>query len=137
MNFDIFLFLKNMTDTQSEMTLFLLSVMLFVMLVDMTTGMIGAKVNPDIEFKSRIGINGLLKKIAVITTLVMLIPLSVILPDPMGPAFLNGVYLAFVLAEAWSVVENLDKMGLNVKPIQIFLEKMKQNEPKKEDKDEH
>lgn len=129
-SFDIFIFLRDMTDTQSEMTLFLLSVLLFVMLVDITTGMIGSKVNPDISFRSRIGINGLLKKIAVITTLIMLIPLSVILPDPMGPAFLNGVYFAIVLNEAWSVVENLDKMGLNIKPIQVFLEKMKQNEPK-------
>ncbi|EGO5827112.1 holin, partial [Enterococcus faecalis] len=95
------------------------------MVIDFFTGTFAAKVNPEIEFKSKIGINGILRKLTSIFLLVFFIPLSVIVPGGAGVALLYTLYIGYLLMEIKSVLENYQKMGGKTDLFQRFIDSFK------------
>lgn len=123
--------LRAWTDTQDELIVFILALILGAMVIDFVTGTIAAKINPDIQFKSKAGINGILRKIGSIALLAYCIPLSVVLPDGIGPATLQVLYLGYLGFELLSIVENAKKMGLNTEPLEQFAKNFLRKGPDK------
>ncbi|MRY69662.1 holin, partial [Parabacteroides distasonis] len=72
----IFDFLRNLIATEDGLVLFLLSLIVIMEIIDFFSGTFAAVINPGIEYKSKIGINGLLRKIQGIVLLTILIPMS-------------------------------------------------------------
>ncbi|MDS8919577.1 phage holin family protein, partial [Streptococcus pneumoniae] len=68
----------------------------------------------DIEYKSKIGINGLLRKISGVLLLMILIPASVLLPEKTGFVFLHSIYLGYIAFTFQSLIENYRKLKGNV-----------------------
>ncbi|HEL1760306.1 TPA: phage holin family protein, partial [Streptococcus suis] len=59
--------------------------------------------------KSKIGINGLIRKMMGIILLTVLIPMSVLLPEQTGVAFLYTIYVGYLILTFKSLVENYGK----------------------------
>ena len=76
----VFDFFRTCTSTQECRVLFVLALIAIAMVVDFITGTIAAFVNPNIDFKSKAGINGILRKIASMMVLIVFLPVSTLLP---------------------------------------------------------
>jgi len=69
----------------------------------------------------KIGINGLLRKILGVFLLMILIPMSVLLPEKTGFAFLYSIYLGYIAFTFQSLIENYRKLKGNVTLFQPIL----------------
>ncbi|MFC0360511.1 phage holin family protein [Enterococcus canintestini] len=123
----MFAYFRHFLETEDAKVLFILALICAAMTLDFLLGTIAAKINPSIEFKSKIGINGILRKIASIFLLVFFIPLSVIVPGGTGIALLYTLYLGYLLMELKSILENYQKMGGATDLFQRFLDSFKSN----------
>ena len=105
----MFEFLRKLTETDDGLILFLLGLIVVMEIIDFFSGTFAAIINPSIEYKSKIGINGLLRKIQGIVLLTVLIPMSVLLPEQTGVAFLYTIYVGYLILTFKSLVENYGK----------------------------
>ncbi|MBS7576783.1 MULTISPECIES: phage holin family protein, partial [unclassified Enterococcus] len=87
-----------------------------------------AIINPSIEFKSKIGINGILRKISSIVLLLFFIPLSILIPNNLGTALLYTLYIGYLLMEIKSIFENYQKLGTPTEVFQKFIDVIKNND---------
>lgn len=104
-------FFKSLTTTQDTKILFVLSLIAIAMIVDFITGTIAAYINPKIQFKSKAGINGILRKISSMLLLIVFLPISVLIPDNVGVGLVYTLYLGYLFMEIKSIVENVGKNG--------------------------
>lgn len=102
--------------------LFVLMLISVAMLLDLLTGLIAAKLTKQIS--SKIGINGILRKIASILLLVFFLPVSSLIPFQAGSVLLYAFYLSFLLMELHSIFENYEKMGIKTEIFQTFLQRL-------------
>jgi len=109
MQFNMFEFLRNMIATEDGLIIFLLGLIVAMEIIDFFSGTFAAVINPGIEYKSKIGINGLLRKIQGVVLLTILIPMSVLLPEQTGVAFLYTIYIGYLILTFKSLVENYGK----------------------------
>ncbi|MGQ7395558.1 phage holin family protein [Streptococcus suis] len=105
----MFDFLRELIATEDGLVLFLLGLIVVMEIVDFLSGTFAAMINPDIEYKSKIGINGLIRKMMGIILLTFLIPMSVLLPEQTGVAFLYTIYVGYLILTFKSLVENYGK----------------------------
>ncbi|HEL1108327.1 TPA: phage holin family protein, partial [Streptococcus equi subsp. zooepidemicus] len=80
----MFIFLRQLIQTQDGKILFTLGAIAVAMMIDFLTGTVAAKINPNIDFRSKEGINGILRKICSIALMIFFIPLSILLPNDTG-----------------------------------------------------
>lgn len=121
-------FLRHIIQTEDGKILYLLALIALAMIIDFITGSIGAWVNKDIKFRSKEGINGILRKIASMLTLLIFIPVSVLLPSGAGTALMYTMYLGYLMFELRSILENLDKCGVEVKIFKKAIDTLDKNE---------
>lgn len=121
----MFTYLRQLTQTDDSKILFILAVICGAMILDFASGTLAAWVNPDIEFKSKMGINGIIRKIASIVLLVFFIPISVVVPGVVGVATLYTLYLGYLAMEMRSIFENYKKFGFETGPLQAVLDLLK------------
>ena len=105
----MFDFLRSITQSEDGLILFLLGLIIVLEIVDFASGTFAAIINPDIDYKSKIGINGLLRKIQGVILLTVLVPMSVLLPEQTGVAFLYTIYIGYLILTFKSLVENYGK----------------------------
>ncbi|MGQ7513585.1 phage holin family protein [Streptococcus suis] len=105
----MFDFLRELIATEDGLVLFLLGLIVIMEIVDFLSGTFAAMINLDIEYKSKIGINGLIRKMMGIILLTVLIPMSVLLPEQTGVAFLYTIYVGYLILTFKSLVENYGK----------------------------
>ncbi|HEM3674282.1 TPA: phage holin family protein [Streptococcus suis] len=105
----MFDFLRELIVTEDGLVLFLLGLIVTMEIVDFLSGTFAAMINPDIDYRSKIGINGLIRKIMGIILLTVLIPMSVLLPEQTGVAFLYTIYVGYLILTFKSLVENYGK----------------------------
>ena len=63
MHIEFFNFFRSLIQTEDGLVLYALALIVSMEIIDFVTGTIAAIVNQEIEYKSKIGINGLLRKI--------------------------------------------------------------------------
>lgn len=105
----MFEFLRELIATEDGLILFLLGLIVAMEIIDFFSGTFAAIVSPGIEYQSKVGINGLLRKIQGIILLIVLIPISVLLPEQTGVAFLYTIYVGYLILTFKSLVENYGK----------------------------
>ena len=105
----MFDFLRTMIATDDGLILFLLGLIVAMEIIDFFSGTFAAIVSPSIEYKSKIGINGLLRKVQGVVLLTVLIPMSILLPEQTGVAFLYTIYIGYLILTFKSLVENYGK----------------------------
>ncbi|MGT2963843.1 phage holin family protein [Streptococcus acidominimus] len=121
----MFLFLQNLIESQDGKIFYILGLIACAMIIDFFTGAIAAKINPDIDFVSKIGINGILRKLCSMIVMIFFVPVAILLPSETGIALLYVMYLGYLLFELTSILENLKKMGLEVRLFKDFLDVFK------------
>ena len=120
----MFTYLRQLTETDDAKILFILALICGAMILDFASGTLAAWVNPDIEFKSKMGINGIIRKIASIVLLVFFIPVSALIPAEIGTATLYTLYLGYLGMEFRSVFENDKKFGCETGPLQTIVNQL-------------
>ena len=134
MQIEIFNFLRSVVQTEDGLVLYALTLIVSMEIIDFVTGTIAAIANPDIEYKSKIGINGLLRKISGVLLLMILIPMSVLLPERVGFTFLYSIYIGYIVFTFQSLVENYRKLKGNVilfQPILKAFQRLLENDDDK------
>lgn len=84
MKIELFNFFRSLIQTEDGLVLYALGLIVILEIVDFASGTFAAIANPEIEYKSKIGINGLIRKILGVLLLMVLIPMSVLLPEKQG-----------------------------------------------------
>ncbi|VEE82030.1 phage holin family protein [Enterococcus hirae] len=133
---DMFEYFRHFVETEDTKILFVLCLICVAMVLDFLTGVVAAKMNPDIEFKSKIGINGILRKMVSFFLLAFFIPVSVIVPGGAGTALLYTLYLGYLLMELKSILENYQKIGGTSDLFQRFINSFTSHEETKSNKRE-
>ena len=123
----MFDFLKHFLETEDGKILFILTMIVTAMIIDFLTGTIAAKVNSNITFNSKAGINGILRKIVSVIVMVFFIPLSVLVPGNMGIVLVYTLYIGYLIMELKSIVENLNKMGIDAEALKNIIELLSKN----------
>lgn len=123
--------LRDLINTQDKLIVFTLALIMGAMTIDFLTGTLAAKLNPDIQFLSKEGINGIIRKIASIALLAFCIPLSILLPEGIGLGALQILYFGYLFFELKSILENFDKLGINTAFFREFVEKISNSKNEK------
>ncbi|HFU4517538.1 TPA: phage holin family protein [Streptococcus suis] len=102
--------LHTLIESDEWLVFYILGIIAFMEIVDFATGTFAAIINPNIEYKSKVGINGIMRKIVGLFLLMILIPMSILLPDQAGVAFLYTIYIGYMIMIFKSLLENYGKM---------------------------
>lgn len=133
MQLEMFDFLRGLVATEDGLILFLLACILVLEAIDFLTGTFAAVVNPDIDYQSKVGINGMIRKMLGFVLLTTLIPLSVLLPEQAGIAFLYTFYLGYIMLTFKSLVENYGKAKGDTTILNNAIHALEKLLPKKEE----
>lgn len=106
-----------------------LAIILLMMIVDMVTGFAQAYINRKI--KSHKMSDGLVKKGCIILVLMSVVPLAFVMPDIVTIPILISVYGLETLNEFTSIFENLNKMGVDTKWLNIIYNRLDEKNNKK------
>lgn len=117
-------FEKFVVDADSK-AIYVLTLICVSMILDFLSGTLAAKISSEIEFKSKVGINGILRKIASIALLIFFIPLAPLIPGGAGVGLLYVLYIGYLLMEIKSIFENYKKMGNDISLFEDFINKIK------------
>ncbi|WP_248621661.1 phage holin family protein [Enterococcus cecorum] len=99
-----------MADDYGQILVWLI-IILLLMGVDVITGLIQAKINRDINSK-KIG-DGILKKVQILLVLIVIVPLTIVLPNVVSTTVIIGIYLLETYNELVSINENLKHAGID------------------------
>lgn len=130
----MFKFLEGLLVDADHKAAYVLTMICVAMIIDFATGTIAAKINPDIEFKSKIGINGILRKVASMVLLIFFIPLAPLVPGGAGVGLLYVLYIGYLGMEIKSIFENYKKMGNDTKLFEDFIDPLFKKDNDKEEK---
>ncbi|EOT42531.1 MULTISPECIES: phage holin family protein [Enterococcus] len=95
------------------------AVLAIAMIFDFFSGMVAATLTKTVS--SRIGINGIIRKLASMFLLLFFVPVAFILPASTGVAMLWVFYLGYLWLEVESILENYRKLGIDTSIIKKFL----------------
>lgn len=129
----IFDVLRAATETPEGKVIYILAIICVLMIIDFVTGSIAAWRSPSISFQSQEGINGILRKLCSIIVLVACIPIAPLVPADAGVAALIVLYVGYLIMEFKSILENLGKLGVEITPLEGFLDKVGNNKEGKDD----
>lgn len=118
----LFEYMQQLVETQDGKILFVLALIAIAMTIDYFTGTLASRINPSETPNSGKGINGILRKIASMVLMVFFIPVSVLIPSHAGTAMLYTLYIGYLLMEILSLLENFERMGVEVDLFRKFLE---------------
>lgn len=99
-----------MADDYGQILVWLIFILL-LMDVDVITGLIQAKINRNINSK-KIG-DGILKKVQILLVLIVIVPLTIVLPNVVSTTVIIGIYLLETYNELVSINENLKHAGID------------------------
>ena len=113
-------FFRHCLMTEDGKVIYLLALISITMMIDFLTGMWCAKINK--QFESNKGINGILRKISSMLLMIIFVPFSVIIPNGVGLGLVFVMYVGYEIMEIKSILENLNKMGVDINPFINFLD---------------
>ena len=99
-----------MADDYGQILVWLIFILL-LMGVDVITGLIQAKINRNINSK-KIG-DGILNKVQILLVLIVIVPLTIVLPNVVSTTVIIGIYLLETYNELVSINENLKHAGID------------------------
>lgn len=121
----MFSYLAHFLDDQDGKAVYVLAMICVAMIIDFLSGTIAARINPDIEFKSKVGINGILRKVASMVLLIYFIPLAPLVPGGVGVGLVYVLYIGYLCMEIKSIFENYKKMGTDISLFEKFMDSFK------------
>lgn len=126
-------FFRELLMTEDTKVMFILGLIAIAMCIDFITGTFAAKVNTEIEFGSKKGINGIIRKLSSLILLIFFIPISVLFPVNTGTVALYVLYIGYLIMEVQSIIENQQKMGNKTDLFKRFIDSFKSSQDKDND----
>ena len=112
-------YLRSVLETEDGKLVYYIVLIMIVMFIDFMTGLYKAHVTRTLS--SKIGKDGLTKKLIIIMLLLIVIPVSLIIPSEIaGNGLIYVVYTGYLGFEFVSIFENCKAVGINLswlKPI--------------------
>ncbi|WP_348920117.1 phage holin family protein [Enterococcus rotai] len=121
----VFKYLDQFVADADHKAIYVLTLICVAMIIDFLSGTLSAKINPNIEFKSKTGINGILRKVASMVLLMFFIPLAPLIPGGAGVGLIYVLYVGYLLMELKSILENYKKMGIGTELFEDFIKNIK------------
>lgn len=103
----------------STKIIYLLTLILIANMIDFTIGWVNAKFNKDVTFSSSIAIYGIVRKMVVFIVCVFFIPVSLLIPAPIGIGALYVLFTGYLLSELNSILSHL-KLTKDDKTTELF-----------------
>ncbi|WP_321389040.1 phage holin family protein [uncultured Enterococcus sp.] len=122
---EMFDYLERFIIDADHKAIYVLALICGAMVIDFLSGSLAAKINPEIEFSSKLGINGILRKVASIVLLLFFIPLAPLIPAGVGVGLVYVLYVGYLLMELKSILENYKKMGVATELFENFIKNIK------------
>lgn len=99
--------LSRMLLDESTKILYILSLILIANTVDLLMGWLNAKFNVSVAFSSSKAIYGIARKMVLFILVVMFVPISLLIPQPIGNGALYVFLLGYLASEIHSILSHL------------------------------
>jgi toxin secretion/phage lysis holin len=104
---DMFHYMQKWLENDNTKVIYLLVLILVANMIDFVSGWINAKFNPNVAFSSSKAIFGIARKMILFILCVFFVPISLLVPYPVGIAALYVFLLGYLLSEINSILSHL------------------------------
>jgi len=101
--------------------LYLLTLILIANVIDFLMGWVNAKFNENVSFSSSKAIYGIARKMVMFIILVYFVPVSVLVPSPIGIGALYVLFVGYLASEINSILSHL-RMSEDDKQTDLFID---------------
>lgn len=107
MQLDMFSWLQVWLENDNSKVVYLLALILIANIIDFLLGWLNAKFNSKVKFSSSKAIYGIARKLILFILLVFFIPVSLLVPYPIGIGALYVLFIGYLLSEINSILSHL------------------------------
>jgi toxin secretion/phage lysis holin len=107
MQLDMFSWLQAWLANDDSKVVYLLTLILIANIIDFLLGWLNAKFNSKVKFSSSKAIYGIARKLVLFILLVFFIPVSLLVPYPVGIGALYVLFLGYLWSEINSILSHL------------------------------
>jgi toxin secretion/phage lysis holin len=104
---DMFNYMQKWLENDNTKVIYFLVLILIANMIDFVAGWINAKFNPNVSFSSSKAIFGIARKMILFILCVFFVPISLLVPYPVGIAALYVFLLGYLLSEINSILSHL------------------------------
>jgi toxin secretion/phage lysis holin len=104
---DMFNYMQRWLENDNTKVIYFLVLILIANMIDFVAGWINAKFNPNVSFSSSKAIFGIARKMILFILCVFFVPISLLVPYPVGIAALYVFLLGYLLSEINSILSHL------------------------------
>lgn len=105
---EMFTWMEYILSNDSTKVIYVLTLITIASTLDFLLGWLNAKFNVSVKFSSNKAIYGIARKIIMIMLLVFFIPVSMLIPQPIGIGALWVLYLGYLFSEITSILNHLN-----------------------------
>lgn len=105
----------------NEKILYLLTLILIANVIDFLIGFINAKFNDRVNFSSSKAIYGIARKMVMFMILIYFVPVSILVPSPIGIGALYVLFIGYLLSELNSILSHL-RLAEDDKQTALFID---------------
>lgn len=105
---EMFTWMEYILSNDSTKVIYILTLITIASTLDFLLGWLNAKFNVSVKFSSNKAIYGIARKIIMIMLLVFFIPVSMLIPPPIGIGALWVLYLGYLFSEITSILNHLN-----------------------------
>lgn len=104
---DIIGYLEHYLRNDNTKLLYLLALILGANILDFTLGYLNAKLNKKVAFRSNKAIMGIIRKVVTFILLIYFIPVSLLVPSPIGIGAIYILFGGYLVSEINSILSHL------------------------------
>ena len=130
---DMIQWLSRLLETQDTKLLYILTLIMIANTLDILMGWINAKFNKTVSFSSGRAIYGIARKMVLFIICIYFIPVSLLIPDPVGVGALYVLLITYLASEINSILSHLRLTDDN-KTVDVFIDFVEKIFTKENDK---
>jgi toxin secretion/phage lysis holin len=118
---DMINWLNHWLEVDNTKILYILALILIANMIDFLLGWVNAKFNGKVVFSSSKAIYGIARKMILFMVLVFFIPVSLLVPAPIGIGALYVLFIGYLLSEINSILSHL-RLTDDDKQMDLFID---------------
>lgn len=105
---EMFNWMERLLSDENTKVIYVLTLITIASTIDFLIGWVNAKFNPLVPFSSNKAIYGIARKMIMIMLLIFFIPVSMLIPSPIGIGALWVLLLGYLFSEITSILNHLN-----------------------------
>jgi len=118
---EMFDWMESILMDDNAKVIYILCLILIASTLDLMIGWVNAKFNPNVSFSSNKAIYGMARKLVMFMLLVFFVPVSMLMPPPIGDGALWVMLVTYLLSEITSILSHL-KLAEDDKRNDLFID---------------